>query len=216
MNIGVLGTGAVGQAIAGKLKALGHDVMMGARLRGNASAKTWAAAAQGRAGNFADAASFGEWVFNCTSGLASIEALTMAGADNLDGKILVDIANPLDFSQGFPPSFSVCNTDSLGEQIQRTFPKSRVVKTLNTVNSDLMIDPGKLSGSHAMFICGNDPEAKRAVIRLLESIGWSDVLDLGDITNARGTEQWLALWVRLYRTLGHSDFNIALVQVDAD
>ena len=191
MKVGVLGTGMVGQAIATKLAELGHEVTMGSREAGNEKAAAWAAdAGDGAAeGSFADAAVAGEIVFNCTAGGASLEALEAAGEENLDGKVLVDVANALDFSQGAPPSLSVCNTDSLGEQIQRRFPAAKVVKALNTVNAGVMVEPGKVSGDHFLPICG-DESAKPQVVELLGEFGWpaDRVQDLGDISSARGME----------------------------
>ncbi|MGC8785631.1 MAG: NADPH-dependent F420 reductase, partial [Armatimonadota bacterium] len=153
MNIGILGTGMVGQAIGAKLVELGHEVRMGSRTADNEKAAQWVAAHGPRAsqGTFADAAKFGELLFNCTAGVASLQALEMAGAANLKGKILVDVANPLDFSRGMPPSLAVCNTDSLGEQIQLAFPEARVVKTLNTVNCNVMVNPALVRGAPDMF-----------------------------------------------------------------
>ncbi len=216
MKFGVLGTGTVGRTIAGKLVGLGHEVMMGSRTRDNEAAGQWAASAGERAsqGTFADAAAFGEVVFNCTAGTASLDALRAAGAENLDGKVLVDVANPLDFSQGMPPTLSVCNTDSLGEQIQREQPGARVVKALNTVNAEVMVEPGGVPGRHHVFMCGNDERAKAEVKSLLEAFGWPPdaVLDLGDISAARGVEMYLPLWLRLYGAAGTPRFNIAVVR----
>ena len=214
VKIAVLGTGMVGQAVGSKLVAVGHEVLMGSRAAGNEKAVAWAANAGPSAseGTFADAAAFGEIVINATSGGASIDALRAAGAENLADKVLVDIANPLDASAGFPPVLSVCNTDSLGEQIQRAFPDARVVKTLNTVNAVVMVDPSSVPGRHAVFVSGDDAEAKSTVTELLRSFGWpaEDIIDLGDITTARGTEMYLPLWLRLMRTVGSPSFNIAV------
>ena len=215
MKIGVLGTGMVGEAIASKLALLGHEVMMGARERGNRKAEGWAARSGGRAGSFADAAGHGELLFNCTRGEASLEALRMAGAAQLAGKTLVDVANPLDLSQGMPPSLSVCNTDSLGERIQREFPQARVVKALNTMNCQIMVDPARVPGQHDTFLSGNDTEAKAQVRQLLESFGWRRIIDLGDISTARGTEQLLPIWIRLWAALGTAEFNFAVVQAES-
>ncbi len=216
MQFGVLGTGMVGQTIASKLIDLGHHVMLGARHTGNEKARAWAdaAGASAREGSFADAARFGEIVVNATNGAAALDALAAAGAENLAGKVLIDVANPLDTSQGMPPSLTVCNTDSLGEQIQRTFPDARVVKTLNTMNAEVMVNPGLVPGSHTVFISGNDAEAKACVAELLGSVGWpqESILDLGDITTARGTEMYLPLWLRLWATLGMGHFNIRVVR----
>jgi hypothetical protein len=216
MKIAVLGTGSVGQAIATKLVSSSHDVRMGAREATNEKAAAWARASGARAshGSFADAAAFGELVFNCTQGAASLAALTAAGAANLRGKILLDVANPLDFSKGMPPTLFVSNTDSLGEQIQRAFPDTKVVKTLNTVANPLMVDPGKLGGGdHHIFVSGNDAGAKSRVTEILRGwFGWKNVVDLGDISTARGTEAYLLLWVRLFGTFQSSDFNIKIVR----
>lgn len=218
MRYGVLGTGMVGHAIAGKLVAIGHEVMMGSRSSGNEKAVGWAAEAGGRAseGSFADAAAFGERVFNCTSGSGTLEALGVAGAENLSGKVLIDVANPLDFSQGMPPSLFVCNTGSLGEQVQRALPDTRVVKSLNTMNCEVMVDPGIVAGDHVAFVCGDDEDAKRAVADLLGEFGWpaERVLDLGDISAARGTEMFLPLWLRIMGSRGNARFNIAVLGVD--
>ena len=212
MKIAVLGTGMVGSTIANKLVSLGHTVMMGSRSADNDKARAWAAAAGANAstGTFADAAAFAEMVFNCTAGVASLEALQLAGSDNLAGKILVDIANPLDFSKGMPPTLSVCNDSSLGEQIQAAFPATKVIKTLNTVNCNIMVDPSLVAGAHTMFIAGDDGDAKAEVERtvLREWFGWRDVVDLGGISAARGTEMYLPMWVRMWGALGTANFNI--------
>jgi len=202
MRIGVLGTGTVGRTIAGKLRELGHNVLVGSRSAGEDAVP------------FAEAAAHGELVFNCTNGGASLEALSAAGAENLGGKVLVDVANVLDFSQGRPPAVGVSNDDSLGEQIQRAFPEARVVKTLNTVNANVMVDPNVVPGEHDIFISGNDDEAKAQVAGLLQSFGWpaDRILDLGDISAARGQEMYVALWLGLMGTAGGSAFNIHVVR----
>jgi len=216
MRIAVLGTGMVGQALAGKLVALGHEVRMGARQGGNDTATAWAEGVGVRAsqGSFADAARFGELVVNATNGAATLDALAAAGSENLAGKVLIDVTNPLDTSHGMPPSLSVCNTDSLGEQIQRAFPDARVVKTLNTMNAEIMVNPGLVPDSHTVFVSGNDAAAKARVVELLGSFGWpeGDILDLGDITTARGAEMHLPLWLRLWAALGTGHFNIRVVR----
>jgi 8-hydroxy-5-deazaflavin:NADPH oxidoreductase len=214
MKIGVLGTGMVGATIATKLIALGQEVMIGSRNAGSEKAVTWARAngANASQGAYAQAARFGEILFNCTQGTASIEALQSAGADNLKGKILIDVANPLDFSHGAPPTLSICNTDSLGEEIQRTFPEAKVVKTLNTVNCEVMVNPALVPGDHDIFVCGNDADAKARVVELLKQwFGWRSVIDLGDISAARATEQMMPIWLRLYGVLGALHFNVRVV-----
>jgi predicted dinucleotide-binding enzyme len=226
MKIGIFGTGMVAKALADKLATLGHDVMMGTR---NPEA-TLARSRNGGMGNppfrvwqeqhpvidlgtFADAARHGDLLINATNGAASLAALTAASADAIADKVLIDISVPLDFSHGMPPSLFVCNSDSLGEQIQRAFPRARVVKALNTVNASLMIEPKRLAdGDHTIFVSGNDAEAKQAATKLLGEFGWTDVLDLGDISTARGTEMYLPLWLRLFGTVGTPMFSIKVVR----
>ena len=205
----------VGQTLAGKLIDLGHEVAMGARRAGSDNAKAWAeeAGERAREGTFEDAASFGELVVNATAGAASLDALGMAGAAALDGKVLMDVANPLRFGDGLP-TLTVCNDESLGEQMQRAFPRARVVKALNTVNAAVMVAPADLPEHHNIFICGNDADAKQQVADLLKSFGWpsDDIVDLGDITAARGTEMYLPLWLRIMGATGTPQFNIRIVR----
>jgi 8-hydroxy-5-deazaflavin:NADPH oxidoreductase len=213
MRIGVLGTGMVGQTIATKLVDLGHEVTMGARAAGNEKAVEWAsgAGASAREGSFADAAAHGELLFNCTAGTASLDALRAAGEAELAGKVLVDVANPLDFSGGMPPRLSVVNDDSLAEQIQREFPDTRVVKALNTVNASVMVTG--IAGSN-LFVCGAAGAAKEQVTELVGDFGWSadSVVDLGGIEAARGMEMYLPLWLSLMGALGTPQFNIGIVR----
>jgi predicted dinucleotide-binding enzyme len=215
MKIGVLGTGMVGKAIGTRLAGLGHEVCMGSRSADNPEAAGWAGETRAGAshGTFADAAAFGEVLFNCTGGMVSLDALAAAGEDNLAGKVLVDVSNALDFSQGSPPTLAVCNTDSVGERIQRRFPSARVVKSLNTMNNAVMVDPTRVPGRHNVFLSGDDPDAKALVADLLRSFGWpgEDIVDLGAIDTARGPEMYVAFWVRLYPTVGGAPFNIAVV-----
>jgi len=218
MKIAVLGTGAVGKTIGSKLIQLGHEVKMGSRNAGGEKALTWLKEAGSNAseGTFEDAAAFAEILFNCTAGVGSLEALQLAGAQHLANKILVDVSNPLDFSNGMPPSLSVCNTDSLGEQIQATFPELKVVKTLNTMWCGLMVNPGLINGGdHQVFVAGNDGEAKKSVsTNILNAFGWKPetILDLGDITKARGTEMYLPLWLSIYGATSNGAFNIKIVR----
>ncbi len=215
MKIGVLGTGMVGKSIATKLVQIGHSVKMGSRTSANEKATEWVKASGPNAsqGTFADAAAYGEILFNCTSGTASLDALKLAGAGNMNGKILIDVSNPLDFSKGMPPSLTICNTDSLGEQIQRAFPQVKVVKSLNTLNCNLMVNPALVPGSHDIFVSGNDPSAKARVVDILKSgFGWKSIIDLGDITTARGTEMILPLWVRLMGVFQGPMFNFKIVR----
>jgi hypothetical protein len=225
MNIGILGSGMVGQNLGAALVRAGHRVVLGTRTphnvdeaRGPASKSLgdWLeqTAGRGRVGTFAEAAAEGEVVLNATSGAGALDALRLAGAANLDGKILMDLSNPLDFSRGGLPTLFVCNDDSLGERIQAEFAGVKVVKTLNTTNTSVMSDPGQLAGGdHTIFMSGNDAEAKRQVAGYLRDwFGWTDVIDLGDITTARGTEMLLPLWLRLYMTLGTPMFNFKVVR----
>lgn len=221
MKIAVMGTGAVGRTLAGGLAELGHEVTVGTRNPETTAARTgegsfteWAEAhpAVGLA-SFADAAAGAELVLNATSGAISIDALGQAGAPNLAGKVLLDVSNPLDFSQGMPPALAIVNTDSLGERIQRAFPDARVVKSLNTMNAEIMTDPRRLAdGDHSVFVSGDDADAKQTVRGLLEQMGHTDVIDLGGIETARGAEMILPLWLRLYGSLGHLEFNFKIVR----
>lgn len=213
MKIGVLGTGIVGQTIGSRLVQLGHDVMMGSRDPANPKGIAWAKEEGHHAsfGTFANAAAFGETIFNCTLGTASIDALRQAGAANLGGKVLIDTANALDYSTEIW-TLTVCNTDSLGEQIQRAFPKARVVKTLNTVNCNVMVDPRKLSERTDIFVSGNDTEAKAVVITILRDwFGWKSVIDLGGIETARSVEMYVLLWQHLRNWSSSHRFNIRVV-----
>lgn len=215
MNIGIFGTGMVGNAIGTKLIQLGNKVKMGSRTADNVKAAEWVKQNGSNAsqGTFQEAASFGEILFNCTSGVASVDALKLAGNKNIDGKILIDVANPLDFSKGMPPSLTICNTDSLGETIQREFPRVKVVKTLNTVNCNVMVNPSLVLGDHDLFICGDDDIAKEKVKDMLTNwFGWKSIIDLGDITNARAMEMLLPIWIRLWGKLGTANFNYKIVK----
>jgi predicted dinucleotide-binding enzyme len=229
MKIAVIGTGTVGQTFASKLISLGHAVMMGTRdvavklagtgkdMYGNPPFSEWHAANKSvQLGTFAEAAAFGEIILNVTQGGNSINALKLAGAKNLDDKILVDIANPLDFSKGMPPVLlpELSNTNSLGEEIQKTFPGVKVVKTLNTMWAGLMVNPNMIgSGDHTAFICGNDAGAKNKVKLLMNEFGWrnENILDLGDITSARGTEAVLPIWLRIWSATQNGAFNFKVV-----
>jgi predicted dinucleotide-binding enzyme len=223
MDIAILGTGMVGRTLAARLVELGHTVTVGTRhpqatlgrpaAQGGEAYSAWAAQnPQVRLAAFAEAAAGAELVVNATNGGASLAVLAQAGAENLAGKVLLDIANPLDFSHGMPPTLFVKDTDSLGEQIQGAYPDLRVVKALNTLNADLMARPATLPEASTVFVSGNDPEAKRTVTGLLAAFGHQDVIDLGDITTARGTEMFLPLWLRLWGALGTPEFNVRIVR----
>jgi len=226
MKIGIIGTGVVGRSVGAALGGLGHETMLGTRdlkqtmertgqdAYGNPPFSEWIGDSRGvKVGTFAEAAAHGELVVNATEGAHSIEALKLSGEANLRGKILIDLSNPLDFSKGMPPSLLVCNTDSLGERIQKAFPEAKVVKTLNTVNALVMANPGQVKGAdHTVFMSGNDAGAKDRARGLLKSLGWQDIIDLGDITTARGTEMILPLWVRLFGVLKSPMFNFKVVR----
>lgn len=226
MKVAMLGTGMVGRALAGRLAELGHDVTVGTRdvdatmartesdAMGNPPYAEWADAhPHVTLATFADATIGADLVVNATSGNASIAALGAAGREHLAGTVLLDVANPLDYSQGFPPSLFVSNTDSLAEQIQAAFPEAKVVKSLNTMNARLMAYPRQLAdGDHTVFVSGDDAEAKHLVAGLLQSFGHTDVIDLGDLSTARGTESLLPAWVRLYGVLGLPAFQFKIVR----
>jgi predicted dinucleotide-binding enzyme len=227
MKIGIFGTGMVGRTIAAKLASQGHDIVIGTRdpaatlartepdAWGNPGFSAWHAAHAGvKLATMREAAAHGELFFNVLLGQASVETLRAAGEDALAGKVLVDVTNPLDFSKGMPPSLFVSNTDSLGEQLQRALPRTKIVKALNTLTAALMVDAAELAGGqHSIFVSGDDADAKRTVSSFLrEAFGHTDVIDLGDITTARGTEMFLPLWVRLYAALGTPMFNLRVVR----
>jgi predicted dinucleotide-binding enzyme len=226
MNIAVLGTGTVGRTLAGKLSELGHEVAIGTRdpeatlarteadAMGNPPYPVWQADHPAvRLAPFAEAAGSAELVVLATNGGGSLDALTQAGEQNLAGKVLLDVSNPLDFSQGLPPSLFVKDSDSLAEQIQRAFPAARVVKSLNTMTAAVMVDPGRVGGGdHSVFVSGNDTDAKQTVVSLLESFGHTDVVDLGDLSTARGPEMYLPLWLRMMAAVGTPFFNIKVVR----
>lgn len=214
MRIGVLGTGMVGSTLASRFVELGHDVVMGSRSATNEKATAWAAQHTERAanGSFADAAAHGELVVNATSGASSLAALESAGADNLAGKVLVDVANAIS-GYGPPMTLDPVGDDSLAERIQRAFPDARVVKTLNTVNAAVMVAPAAMGVPHDVFLAGEDAEAKATVRGLLQEMGWSEqsIRDVGGIAAARGLEMYLVLWLGLAGSLGRYDFNIHVV-----
>ncbi|MEO8899499.1 MAG: NAD(P)-binding domain-containing protein [Candidatus Dormibacter sp.] len=226
MKIAVLGTGMVGRALAGRLAELGHEVSVGTRDvvatmertepdgMGNPPYAAWAAEHTSvTLAPFGGASAGAEMIVNATSARASIDVLSASGADNLAGKLLMDVSNPLDFSQGFPPTLFVKDSDSLAEQIQAAFPELKVVKALNTMNAAVMVNPEAVGGGdHSVFVSGNDAQAKAAVTALLESIGHTDVIDLGDISTARGAEMYVAFWVRLRGALNTNAFNIKVVR----
>lgn len=225
MKIAVLGTGMVGQTIAAALAAKGHQVMIGTRdvqkslaasepnAFGMPGFGTWIKDnSQIKVGGFAEAASFGELLVNATNGLGSLSALEMAGAANLGGKVLIDIANELDFSKGMPPRSLANDETSLGERIQAAFPEARVVKTLNTMNAFVMVNPKLVASDSTVFLSGNDAGAKATVSEILKGFGWSDILDLGDISSARGVEMLMPIWLRAWGVIGNTPFNFKVVR----
>jgi 8-hydroxy-5-deazaflavin:NADPH oxidoreductase len=222
MKVAIIGSGIVSQTLGKKLVEMGHDVVLGTRdpnkldeAKGWAgSLNDWLNAVENKAtvATFAAAAAHGEIVINATHGMASLAALQIAGTENLQGKILIDVANELDFSQGMPPKSMAADTISLGEKIQSAFPNTKVVKTLNTMNCQMMVDPKQLAdGNHTVFMSGNDADAKVKVTELLQSFGWTDIFDLGDITSARGTEMMMPLWLRAFGKLGNVPYNFKIV-----
>ena len=217
LKIAVLGTGPVGRAVAGRLAELGHDVAVGTRdpdgTAGREEYAAWAAEHPTvRLSGFAEAAGSADLVVNAGGGDVALGILEAAGDENLAGKVLLDISNPLDGSQGFPPTLFVKDDDSLAEMIQRAHPGARVVKSLNTMNNALMVDPQRLGEDTTVFVSGDDADAKATVTGLLRQLGHGDVIDLGGIETARGPEMWLPLWIRINLALGGNDFNIKVVR----
>ncbi|HEY3478025.1 MAG TPA: NAD(P)-binding domain-containing protein [Streptomyces sp.] len=214
MKIGVLGTGEVGRALATRLAGLGHEVTLGSRTADNADATAWAADNGGSHGTFADAAATADLVVNATGGLVSLAVLEAAGAENLRGKVVVDVSNALDFSAGSPPVVVTPEGGSVAEQLQQAFPQARVVKTLNTMNNAVMVDPARVPGHHTVFLSGDDAAAKADVAALLGSFGWApaQILDLGGLPTARATEALVLLWLHIHGAVGSADFNLAVVR----
>jgi 8-hydroxy-5-deazaflavin:NADPH oxidoreductase len=209
MRIAVIGTGNAGRALAGGFRRIGHDVVVGTRdPDATAQREEWAGSDLPLA-SFGDAATDADLVVNATGGQVSLDALAEV---NLDGKVLLDVSNPLDFSEGFPPRLSVADTDSLAEQIQRAHPEARVVKSLNTVTASVMVDPGSLPETSTIFVAGDDPLARETVRQLLTDLGWVDIVEFPTLDAARGAEMWLPLWVRLMGALGTAEFNVRLVR----
>lgn len=215
-NISVFGTGMVGKAIATRLIELGYAVMMGSRTASNEKALLWVSenGANAQTGTFAEAAKFGDLIFNCTKGEITLEVFKLAGLELFDGKTIIDISNALDFSKGMPPTLhsEYCNTNSLGESIQALLPKAHVVKSLNIVTADVMVNAQKSGGDVTMFVSGNNADAKTETIVLLKQFGWTDIIDLGDISSARGTEMMLPVWLRIYGHLKSPYFGFKIVR----
>jgi predicted dinucleotide-binding enzyme len=213
MRIAVIGTGVVGRTLAQAFARAGHDVVVGTRDPDETAKREEWAGADVPLQPLATVAAGADVVVNATSGTASLAALGEVGTDHLAGTVLLDVSNPLDFSQGFPPTLTVKDTDSLSEQVQRAFPDARVVKALNTVNAAVMVDPGKVGdGDTTIFAASDDAEARQVVVGLLRELGWVDVVELDGLHNARGLEMWMSLWVRLMGALGTPVFNLKLVR----
>ena len=226
MKIGIIGSGVVAQTLGAKLIELGHDVVLGTRdpakldekknMAGTLRewlAKVNKASKQGRVATFQEAAAHGDLLFNVTNGQASIEALKLAAADKVGTKVLIDTSNELDFSNGMPPGALASQSNCLGERIQAAFPNLKVVKSLNTIGAPVMVAPQALAGGeHTVFVSGNDTPAKAATAELLKSFGWKDVLDLGDISSARGPEMYMAMWLRLWSATGTGMINVKVVR----
>jgi predicted dinucleotide-binding enzyme len=213
MRIAIIGTGIVGRTLALGLQRVGHDVVVGTRDPEETARREEWAGLEVPLRPLGTVAADADLVVNATNGLASVAALGEVGTDPLAGKVILDVANPLDFSQGFPPTLSVKDTDSLAEQIQRAFPEAKVVKGLNTVTASVMVAPGTVGdGDTTVFAAGDDAGARQLVVALLRELGWQDVVELDGLQNARGLEMWLPLWVRLMGALGTAEFNIKLVR----
>ncbi len=215
MKIAIWGTGMVGTTLGSALLDQGHEVCLGARTADHEGATAWAADMGPKAchDTFEGASRWGEVTLCCVKGEHAVDAAASVPTDVLEGSILIDVSNPLDFSGGFPPRLTVCNTDSNAERLQKAHPGARVVKALNTVNCEVMVQPGALPEPTTVFVAGDDDEARaRVATWLQEWFGWQDVLDLGDLTAARGLEAWLLLWPRIMSSLGHAHFNLRIVR----
>ena len=216
MKIGILGSGNVGKTVGAGLAKLGHAVMLGTRSPGKKEVVEWLGKTGPNAtqGTLEETARFGEILILCTRGEGALQAVDMAGKANFRGKVVVDITNPLDFSKGMPPTLipQFLNTTSLGEEVQKALPDARIVKTLNIVNCEVMVNPGKSGGDPTMFVCGNDAAARETVTGILKSLGWKDVIDLGDISAARGLEMMLPVWLRLWMATQNGYFAFKVVR----
>jgi 8-hydroxy-5-deazaflavin:NADPH oxidoreductase len=218
VKVGVVGSGDVGKRLAGGFASRGHEVILGTRKPDNPELKKWAASVKGKGkvtlGSFADAARQGQLVVLAVNGGAALEALDGAGKDNLSGKVLIDVTNPLDFSKGMPPSLLVGTTDSNAERIQHAVPSAKVVKAFNTVGNGQMVDPHvKGQPRLEMLIAGNDAAAKKQVTEILQSFGWAGALDVGGIEGARWLEALVPLWVRVSEPL-HTYSHVFVVARD--
>jgi predicted dinucleotide-binding enzyme len=212
-SLAVLGSGDVGRALAAGFAAAGHRVVLGSRDPGSAELATWASAAGVSLATPRDATRQAEVIVNATPGAAAVAAVTAAGGAELDGVVLLDVSNPLDFSTGAPTVFTSTD-DSIGERLQHAFPRLRVVKSLCTVNNAVMVNPAALPEPTTMFVAGNDSDAKQVVTGLLLSLGWltDQLLDLGGIEASRQLELNIMFWLRIYGAVGTADFNLRVVR----
>jgi 8-hydroxy-5-deazaflavin:NADPH oxidoreductase len=228
MKISILGTGMVGQTLAAALASKGHEVMMGTRDVARSLASTelsgYGLPAFGvwhkdhghlRVGNFAEVAQFGDLLVNASNGGASLQALGLANLGAVGSKVLIDVANDLDVSKGMPPASRISDVAGTGlaEKIQAAYPKLRVVKTLNTMNAAVMVNPGLVAGGDStVFLSGNDADAKATARGILEAFGWKDIMDLGDITSSRAVEMLMPIWLRAWGVMGQTPFNFKIAR----
>jgi predicted dinucleotide-binding enzyme len=204
MKIGILGSGPVGRSLGKGFASNGHDVRLGSRTPGKQEVQDWLKTTKGKvsAGTFSEAARHGDVLVLCCLGEAAEEVIKLSGMNNLDGKLVIDATNPLDFSKGMPPGLFVGTSDSLGERVQRMLPNAKVVKCFNMVNNQTMTNPRMKEGLPDMIICGNNDAAKQQVAGLLKEFGWGEPIDIGGIDGSRWLEAYTALWVRLAIKLG--------------
>ncbi|MEM9342065.1 MAG: NAD(P)-binding domain-containing protein [Pseudomonadota bacterium] len=216
MKYAVLGTGIVGHTLATKLASLGHEVRMGARADGNEKAVAWADANGEHAGQgaFSDVAAWADRVIFAVNGANIVEVADAVTDAAVAGKTVIDVTNPLDGSKGMPPTLvpELSNTNSAGEALQARLPSARVVKTLNTMNHQIMVDPSRVQGEHDVFLCGDDDDAKKDVVAMLAEFGWTDPVDLGPLAAARGMEGLMPFWLRMWGAVGNADFNYRIVR----
>ncbi len=197
MKVGILGSGIVGQVLGKGFASLGHDVKMGSREPGSDAIKQWIAGVGGRAaaGTVAEAAAFGEVAVLATRWDGTENAIRLAGPQNLAGKVVIDVTNPLAFAPNAPPRLALGHTTSAGEQVQRWLPEARVVKAFNSVGNPHMFRPQFPGGPPDLFICGNDAAAKQTVTEISKAFGWPSVIDIGGIDGARLLEPLAMLWI---------------------
>ncbi len=195
MKVGIIGSGQVAQVLANGFIKHGHDVMVGSR--DVSRLKEWQAQASGKGkiGEFSDAAKFGEMVVLAVKGTAAENALTLAGIENLKGKTVIDVTNPIAEA---PPvngvlQFFTGPNESLMEDLQSLAPDVHLVKAFSCVGNSRMINPQLEDGKPTMFICGNDEAAKQQVTQILKQFGW-EWEDLGKAEAARAIEPLCMLW----------------------